>query len=108
MARHPFGREQLEVATSAVRIEAADCAARARLAASGQTSVEACARTLEHARQVHGDNHPQVAAIRQSYARTLQSTRQRTQATEQNAAAQAIVETLGPQHPLRARPSRRR
>ncbi len=108
MARHPFGREQLEVATSAVRIEAADCAARARLAASAQTSVEACARTLEHARQVHGDNHPQVAAIRQSYARTLQSTRQRTQATEQNAAAQAIVETLGPQHPLRARPSRRR
>lgn len=87
----------------AVRVQAADCALRARVAANAEPTRAVCAAALERALTVHGEAHPQVAAIRLSYARALQAARQRDEATAQRAAAAAVVETLGPQHPLRGR-----
>jgi hypothetical protein len=43
-----------------------------------------------------------------AYASALQAARQRAEATAQREAAAPIIEGLGPQHALRARPSRGR
>lgn len=89
-----------------IRLEAADCEARARLDGAAETTRTACALALEHAIAFHGENQERVATIRVAYARALDRARMRTEATAQRAAAQPIIDGLGPQHPLRARPAR--
>lgn len=89
-----------------IRLEAADCAMRARLDAASEATRAACALALEHAVAFHGENHERVASIRVHYARALDRARQRDEATAQRAAAQPVIDGLGPQHPLRARPPR--
>lgn len=91
---------------SRVRVEAALCAARARLDGAAEATRTACAAALERATAYHGESHSRVAAVRMSYARALERARMRTEATAQRAAAQPIIDALGPQHPLRARPAR--
>lgn len=89
-----------------VRLEAADCVTRARLDTAAESTRTACALALEHAIAFHGENHEVVATIRVAYARALDRARQRAEATAQRTAAQPIIDGLGPQHPLRARPAR--
>jgi hypothetical protein len=92
----------------AVRVQAADCALRVRLQASAEETRAACATALERATATHGSSHPAVAAAHTAYAAALQAARQRAEAAAQREAAAPIIEGLGPQHPLRARPARRR
>jgi hypothetical protein len=89
-----------------VRFEAASCAVRARLDGAAEATRSVCAAGLESAIAYHGESHFRVAAIRMSYARALERARMRSEAAAQRAAAQPIIDGLGPQHPLRARPAR--
>jgi hypothetical protein len=89
-----------------LRFEVANCSVRARLDSGAEATRTVCAAALDLAVAYHGDNHAQVASVRLSYARALDRARMRTEATAQRTAAQPIVDALGPQHPLRARPSR--
>lgn len=92
--------------TGAVRFEVALCSARARLDGASEATRATCATALERAIAYHGEGHFQVAAVRLAYATALDRARQRTEAAALRAAAQPVVETLGPQHPLRARAPR--
>jgi hypothetical protein len=89
-----------------VRFEAASCAVRARLDGAAEATRTVCAAALESAIAYHGESHFRVAAVRMSYARALERARMRSEAAAQRAAAQPIIDGLGPQHPLRARPAR--
>ena len=77
-----------------------------RLDAASEATRAACALALEHAIAFHGENQERVATIRIAYARALDRARMRAEATAQRAAAQPVIDGLGPQHPLRARPAR--
>ena len=106
--RYTRGSGDFEADTRAARIVAADCALRARLAATAEATREVCAQALAETVAVHGETHPDVAVVRTAFATALQAGRQRAEATAQREAAAPIIETLGPQHPLRARPRRGR